>query len=209
MSEAPIDQVTFDDNGLVPAVVQDAGTGRVLMVAYMNQESLERTLETGETWFWSRSREELWRKGESSGNTQTVREIMLDCDGDTVLVRVDQVGVACHTGEPDCFFNRIGGDEAESFALLGDLEAVISQRAGEDDPESSYTAALLDRGVDAVCKKVGEEATEVVLAVKGNERDEVVHESADLLYHLVVALRLSGVSVAEVADELASRRRSG
>jgi phosphoribosyl-ATP pyrophosphohydrolase/phosphoribosyl-AMP cyclohydrolase len=204
-----IERVAFGADGLVPAVVQDAGDGRVLTLAYMNAESLGRTLERGETWFWSRSRGELWRKGATSGNTQRVREVLIDCDADAVLVRVDQTGVACHTGAPTCFFTRVHGEPAEAFAALADLERVIGERAEIADPESSYTAGLLAKGMDTVCKKVGEEATEVVLAAKGGEHDGVVHEAADLLYHLGVLLRASGVAVEEVAAELASRRRSG
>lgn len=207
MTDDPMEQVSFGEDGLVPAIAQDVSTGRVLMVAHMNRDALQRTLDTGQGWYWSRSRGELWRKGETSGNTQLVREVLLDCDGDSLVVRVEQTGVACHTGAPTCFSSRLGGEEAEAFAALGDLEARIIERASADDPDSSYTAALLDMGVDAVCKKVGEEATEVVLAVKGAVRDEIVHEAADLLYHLVVALRHSDVDVAEVAQELARRRR--
>ena len=204
--EALLDRVNFDAQGLVPAVVQDAADGRVLTLAYMSRESLQRTLERGETWFWSRSRQELWRKGATSGNTQAVREVLLDCDGDALLVRVDQTGVACHTGEPTCFFTSLSGDSAEAFAALGDLQRIVAERAESADPESSYTARLLAKGIDTVCKKVGEEATEVVLAAKGGERDQVVYEAADLLYHLTVLMRASGVDYDEVAGELARRR---
>lgn len=202
-----IERVRFNADGLVPAVVQDAGDGRVLTQAWMNRESLERTLERGETWFWSRSRQELWHKGATSGNTQAVRSVSLDCDGDAVLVLVDQTGVACHTGASTCFHDRLG-DEApvEPFAALTDLERTIADRAAAADPESSYTARLLAKGIDTVCKKVGEEATEVAIAAKGREHDQVVYESADLLFHLAVLWRASGVSLEEVAAELASRR---
>jgi len=204
--EALLDKVNFDADGLVPAVVQDATNGRVLTLAYMNRESLQMTLERNETWFWSRSRQELWRKGATSGNTQAVREVLVDCDGDALVVRVDQTGVACHTGEPTCFFTRLGGDSAEVFAALGDLQKIIGERAEVADPEGSYTARLLAKGIDTVCKKVGEEATEVVLAAKGDEHDQVVYEAADLLYHLTVLLRATGVGYDEVASELARRR---
>ena len=201
-------RVRFGADGLVPAVVQDAGDGRVLTQAWMSRESLERTLETGETWFWSRSRQELWRKGATSGNTQAVRAVVLDCDRDSLLVLVDQTGVACHTGAPTCFHEPLTeGDAPAPFAALADLERTIAERAEAADPEASYTARLLAKGIDHVCKKVGEEATEVVLAAKGAERDQVVYESADLLYHLAVLWRESGVGLAEVARELASRRR--
>ncbi len=202
-----IERVRFNADGLVPAVVQDAGDGRVLTQAWMNRESLERTLERGETWFWSRSRRELWHKGATSGNTQAVRSVSLDCDGDALLVLVDQTGVACHTGAATCFHDRLG-DEApvEPFAALTDLERTIADRAAAADPDSSYTARLLAKGIDTVCKKVGEEATEVAIAAKGREHDQVVYESADLLFHLAVLWRASGVSLEEVAAELASRR---
>jgi phosphoribosyl-AMP cyclohydrolase / phosphoribosyl-ATP pyrophosphohydrolase len=201
-------RVRFGPDGLVPAVVQDAGDGRVLTQAWMSRESLERTLETGETWFWSRSRQELWRKGATSGNSQAVRAVVLDCDQDALLVLVDQTGVACHTGAATCFLDPLTAEDAPApFAALADLERTIAERAEAADPEASYTARLLAGGMDRVCKKVGEEATEVVLAAKGAERDQVVYESADLLYHLAVLWRASGVSLDEVARELASRRR--
>ena len=201
-------RVRFGADGLVPAVVQDAGDGRVLTQAWMSRESLERTLETGETWFWSRSRQELWRKGSTSGNTQAVRAVVLDCDRDSLLVLVDQTGVACHTGAPTCFHEPLTeGDAPAHFAALADLERTIAERAEAADPEASYTARILAKGIDHVCKKVGEEATEVVLAAKGAERDQVVYERADLLYHLAVLWRESRVGLDEVARELASRRR--
>jgi phosphoribosyl-AMP cyclohydrolase / phosphoribosyl-ATP pyrophosphohydrolase len=204
---ALVERVRFNADGLVPAVVQDAGDGRVLTQAWMNRESLERTLARGETWFWSRSRQELWHKGATSGNTQAVRAVSLDCDGDAVLVLVDQTGVACHTGAATCFHDRLS-DEAplEPFAALADLERTIADRAAAADPEASYTARLLAKGIDTVCKKVGEEATEVAIAAKGDEHDQVVYESADLLFHLAVLWRATGVSLDEVAAELASRR---
>jgi phosphoribosyl-ATP pyrophosphohydrolase/phosphoribosyl-AMP cyclohydrolase len=203
-----LDRVRFGADGLVPAVVQDARDGRVLTQAWMSRESLERTLERGETWFWSRARQELWRKGATSGNTQAVRAVVLDCDQDALLVLVDQTGVACHTGEPTCFHVPLTDAAPPApFAALADLERTIADRAEGADPDGSYTARLLAKGIDHACKKVGEEATEVVVAAKGAERDQVVYESADLLYHLMVLWRASGVSLDEVARELASRRR--
>jgi phosphoribosyl-ATP pyrophosphohydrolase/phosphoribosyl-AMP cyclohydrolase len=204
-----VERVRFGQDGLAPAVVQDATTGRVLMLAWMSPASLERTLERGETWFWSRSRSELWHKGATSGNTQAVRAIRLDCDADALVVLVDQTGVACHTGAPTCFFTPLLGGDGEPFASLADLEAVVADRAAANDPVASYTARLLAKGIDAVCKKVGEEATEVVIAAKGAERQRVVEESADLLYHLVVLWRAAGVSLEDVAAELAARRPTG
>ncbi len=202
--------VRFGDDGLVPAIVQDAETGRVLTLAWMNAESLGRTLERGETWFWSRSRGELWHKGATSGNTQQVTGAATDCDEDAVLVAVRPAGPACHTGEESCFHvplaGAVGADSAP-FAALPDLQAVVRARAAEGDAGSSYTASLLARGIDTVCKKVGEEATEVAIAAKGAEREQVIYESADLLYHLVVLWQATGVTLEEVAEELASRRR--
>jgi phosphoribosyl-ATP pyrophosphohydrolase/phosphoribosyl-AMP cyclohydrolase len=202
-----LDRVRFGPDGLAPAVVQDATTGRVLTLAWMSRASLELTLERGETWFWSRSRQELWHKGATSGNTQAVRSVALDCDGDALLVAVDQTGVACHTGAETCFHEPLSGAAPATFAALGELEAVIADRAAAADPDSSYTARLLAKGIDTVCKKVGEEATEVAIAAKGAERDRVVEESADLLFHLAVLWRASGVRAEEVADVLAGRRR--
>jgi phosphoribosyl-AMP cyclohydrolase / phosphoribosyl-ATP pyrophosphohydrolase len=214
MSESPggdpSDRVRFGDGGLVPAIVQDADTGRVLTLAWMNADSLARTLETGETWFWSRSREELWHKGATSGNIQQVSGLATDCDDDAVLVAVRPAGPACHTGEDTCFHVPVGGEvggDAAPFAALPDLEAVIRARAGDADPQSSYTASLIARGVDTMCKKVGEEATEVAIAAKGGERDQLIYESADLLYHLVVLWQHLDVRLEDVAEELASRRR--
>ncbi|MGE0028237.1 MAG: bifunctional phosphoribosyl-AMP cyclohydrolase/phosphoribosyl-ATP diphosphatase HisIE [Thermoleophilia bacterium] len=207
-TESIAERVRFGADGLIPAVVQDAGTGRVLTQAWMNRESLERTLARGETWFWSRSRQELWRKGATSGNTQAVRAVLLDCDGDSLVVLVDPAGPACHTGAETCFGDALtGGEVPEPFAALADLERTVADRAAVADPEASYTARLLAKGIDTVCKKVGEEATEVVLAAKGAEHGQVVYESADLLYHLAVLWRATGVRLDEVAAELASRRR--
>jgi len=207
-AESIAERVRFGADGLVPAIVQDAASGRVLTQAWMNRESLERTLERGETWFWSRSRQELWRKGATSGNTQAVRAVLLDCDGDSLVVLVDPAGPACHTGAETCFGDALTtGGVPEPFAALADLERTVAARAEAADPESSYTARLLAKGIDTVCKKVGEEATEVVLAAKGAEHGQVVYESADLLYHLAVLWRAAGVRLDEVAAELASRRR--
>ncbi len=204
------DDVVFGDDGLAPAVVQDAQTGRVLTVAWMNRDALGRTLATGQTWFWSRSRKELWNKGATSGNTQQVTGVATDCDSDAIVVSVVPAGPACHTGEVTCFHvpvsGAVGADNAP-FAMLPDLEAIIRQRAADADPESSYTASLISRGIDTMCKKVGEEATEVAIAAKGGERDQLIYESADLLYHLVVLWQTQDIRLSEVAEELASRRR--
>ncbi len=204
------DDVVFGDDGLAPAVVQDAQTGRVLTVAWMNRDALGHTLATGQTWFWSRARQELWNKGATSGNTQQVTGVATDCDSDAIVVAVVPAGPACHTGQVTCFHvpvsGAVGADNAP-FAMLPDLEAIIRQRAADADPESSYTASLISRGIDTMCKKVGEEATEVAIAAKGGERDQLIYESADLLYHLVVLWQTQDIRLSEVAEELASRRR--
>ena len=206
VSENAIARVRFGADGLIPAIVQDATSGQVLTLAWMNRESLERTIAERRTWFWSRSRGELWNKGATSGNTQTVRSITLDCDQDALVVLVDQTGVACHTGAQSCFHEPLAGEPAEPFTAIAELTRTIAQRAAANDPETSYTASLLAKGIDTVCKKVGEEATEVVLAAKGNEHGQLVYESADLLYHLAVVWQASGVDFTEVAAELKSRR---
>lgn len=206
-----IDDIAFNDDGLVPAVVQDADTGRVLTVAWMNRDSLEKTLETGQTWFWSRSRQELWNKGATSGNTQEVAGIATDCDSDAIVVSVIPAGPACHTGETSCFHVPLQGDvgaDNASFAMMPDLEAIIRERVQDADPKSSYTAHLMAKGIDTMCKKVGEEATEVAIAAKGEEREQLIYESADLLYHLMVLWQSQDIRLSEVAEELASRRRA-
>jgi phosphoribosyl-ATP pyrophosphohydrolase/phosphoribosyl-AMP cyclohydrolase len=203
---ALVEKVRFSEDGLAPAIVQDAASGRVLTLAWMSRESLERTLLEGETWFWSRSRGELWHKGATSGNTQAVRAIRLDCDGDAVVILVDPAGPACHTGSETCFNEPLSGEDPEPFTAIADLTRVIAVRAADGDESSSYTARLLAKGVDTICKKVGEEATEVVLAAKGREHEAVARESADLLYHLAVLWQHAGVDFAEVAAVLESRR---
>ena len=206
VSENAMERVRFGADGLIAAIVQDATSGQVLTLAWMNRESLERTVAEGRTWFWSRSRSELWNKGATSGNTQTVRSITMDCDQDALVVLVDQTGVACHTGAQTCFHEPLAGTPFEPFTAIAELTSTIAERAAANDPESSYTARLLAKGIDTCCKKVGEEATEVVLAAKGKEHDQLVYESADLLYHLAVVWQASGVDFAEVAAELKSRR---
>jgi len=207
-------QVKWDGRGLVPAVVQDVADGRVLMLAYMDRESLAKTVETGFTHFHSRSRGVLWKKGETSGHVQRVREIRLDCDGDTILVKVDQTGPACHTGAPTCFFRvsengaRLVRDE-EAGTLYGELAtlfATIQERRAAGDPEASYVARLFSKGRDAILKKVAEEAGEVLLAAKDGDPKAVTREAADLLFHLLVALAEAGVDPADVAAELRARR---
>ena len=206
-----IDNVKFDERGLVSAVVQDAHTRGVLMLAYMNAESLNRTLETGETWFWSRSRAQLWHKGETSGNTQRVVNVLLDCDGDALVVRVDPAGPACHTGQTSCFHNAIhaAGEAQQVTEDLGDvlsaLYALIEERKRER-PQGSYTTYLFDQGLDKILKKVGEESSETIIAAKNEDRGALAKESCDLLYHLIVLLVERGVTLSDVRDELVRRR---
>ncbi len=205
-----MDNVRFDERGLVPAVVQDALSGEVLMLAYMNRESLEKTLATGETHFWSRSRNELWHKGATSGHVQKVTGMSLDCDGDTILVRVLQTGAACHTGAYSCFFEKVpvqsgGTHEAALGEVLGAVARVIHQR-NADRPEGSYTTKLLEGGLDRILKKVGEESGEVIIAAKNHAPVEITWEVADLLYHLLVMMEVEGVSLADIAGKLGERR---
>lgn len=203
-----ISKVKFDDKGLVPVVVQDVNTNSVLMLAYMNEESLKRTLETGEMTYFSRSRNKLWRKGETSGNFQTLRELKVDCDGDTLLALVSQQGPACHTGEYSCFFEPLygSGDYASGYAIIDELYGVIEGRK-KNPVEGSYTNYLFDKGIDKILKKVGEEAAEVIIAAKNSSRDEIRYETADLVYHLLVMLCEEGLSPSEVFAELEKRRR--
>ena len=210
-----LDKIKFDEHGLVPAIVQDALTTKVLTLAYMNEESLSRTIETGETWFWSRSRAQLWHKGATSGNTQRVVSVTADCDGDALRILVLPNGPACHTGEQSCFHNLIHespnaiaqGRDASIGDVLNQLYSVIESRK-QELPEGSYTAYLFEQGLDKILKKLGEESSETIIAAKNEDRDALVRESCDLLYHLLVLLSAREVSLSEVRDEL-RRRRSG
>lgn len=201
------DQIRFDANGLVPAIAQDAKTGAVLMLAYMNRESIEKTLETGYATYFSRSRQQLWQKGETSGHTQKLIAMRYDCDGDTLLLTVDQTGAACHTGHPTCFFNEIFVDEdapATAAILQQDYDTIASRAA--HPVEGSYTNYLLTEGVEKICKKLGEEASETIIAAMKGNREEVTYEAADLLYHLMVLLYQQGVTLGDVWNELDRRR---
>jgi phosphoribosyl-AMP cyclohydrolase / phosphoribosyl-ATP pyrophosphohydrolase len=193
--------------------VQDAGTRRVLTLAYMNAESLQRTIETGETWFWSRSRAQLWHKGETSGNTQQVLGINLDCDGDALTVLVKPAGPACHTGRESCFHNelwrrdeQVSGGNGSLGEVLADLYALIESRKRER-PEGSYTTYLFNQGLDKILKKVGEESSETIIAAKNENHAALASESSDLIYHLLVLLVERGLALDEVRDELLSRAK--
>lgn len=218
---ARLESVRWDENGLIPAIVQDAVRGDVLMLAWMSRESLALTLREGRTVFWSRSRGELWRKGETSGNVQRVREVRLDCDGDTLLVAVDQAGGgACHTGRRSCFFRPFedGGGEADDGregdgsppgGALASLARRLEARKSAD-PAASWTARLYSEGLDAILGKVGEEAIETVLAAKGGDRSRIVEETADLWFHTMVMLANLGLGPEDVLEELDRRAgRSG
>ncbi|MEH7275607.1 bifunctional phosphoribosyl-AMP cyclohydrolase/phosphoribosyl-ATP diphosphatase HisIE [Neobacillus vireti] len=200
--------IRFDEKGLVPAIVQDAETKEVLTLAYMNQESLTKTLETGETWFFSRSRQELWHKGATSGNTQTVVSVKYDCDQDAVLVLVQPKGPACHTGAVSCFSEGITerSNSLADYQILQTLEKLITERE-KDRPEGAYTTYLFEKGVDKILKKVGEEASEVIIAAKNRDKEELKWEAADLLYHLQVLLVEQGLPFKEVLQTLKERHK--
>jgi phosphoribosyl-ATP pyrophosphohydrolase/phosphoribosyl-AMP cyclohydrolase len=207
MDDDWLDTVKWDANGLVPAIAQDAATRKVLTLAWMNRESLAKTVATGEAHYWSRSRRRLWRKGEESGHVQKVRAVRIDCDEDAVLLEVEQAGgIACHTGRERCFFRKLEGRrwvETEAVVRLADV--VESRKAG--DPDVSYVARLFARGEDAILKKIGEEATETVMAAKDGDRLRIVGETADLWFHCLIMLAQHGLRPSDVLAEL--RRREG
>ena len=199
-----INVLKFDDRGLIPAVVVDAVTKQVLTVAYMNEESLRISMAEGRTCVWSRSRQELWRKGETSGNVQHIVSITADCDADALVVVVEKDGPACHTGSDSCFFRPVWhSDTLQDFSLQGLYELLADRKAAR--PEGSYTSYLFDKGIDKILKKVGEESTEVIIAAKADDRKETVYELADLAYHAMVLMVQMGISVEDVHRELASR----
>jgi len=199
-------ELKFDEKGLIPAVVQDNATGQVLMVAYMNVQSIEKTLETGTSWFYSRSRKRLWNKGETSGNVQNVVSIDYDCDADTLLLKVNPEGPACHTGNTSCFYRRLYQSESMESKedILVMLGRVIKERKTGGD-ENSYTRYLFDKGIDKILKKVGEESAEVIIAAKNEGTEELIYESADLIYHLMVLLEEKDTNIDAVKKELSGR----
>jgi len=209
--------------GLIPAIIQDFKTNEVLMLAYMSRESLEKSMQTQTTWFWSRSRKSLWNKGETSGNSQFIKEIRYDCDSDTLLVKVEQVGNACHTGNRTCFFNIIDINDKKSvrmleglkfsevrtcsdFETLSELYDTVSRRI-EEQAQDSYSYSLHKKGLDEILKKLGEETIEVILASKHQEKKRTISEIADLIYHLTVLLVEKKISFADISDELLSRKK--
>ena len=207
----PVDpaSLTWDERGLIPAVVQDARTGELLTLAWMSRESLARTLERGETWFWSRSRQELWHKGETSGHVQRVVDVTADCDQDALRVRVIPAGPACHTGAASCFHAPLTPPASETLGGALDALLEVIARRKQELPEGSYTTYLFQAGLNKVLKKVGEEATEVVVAAKDPDDAALAGEVADLLYHLGVLLAARGLEPSRVAEALAARRGVG
>lgn len=198
-----IDELKFDEKGLIPAIVTDAQTKKVLTLAYMNRESLEISMKEMKTCFWSRSRQELWRKGETSGNWQHIVSITADCDRDALVVMVNKDGPACHLGNDSCFAFPVLGEAPEGFSIKGLYEMLQGRKA--ELPEGSYTTYLFEKGLDKILKKVGEESTEVIIAGKARDKAETIYEIADLAYHVMVLMVELGISVDEVMDELASR----
>lgn len=215
--------IKWNEAGLVPVIVQDDTSLEVLMLAYMNAESLRLSLESGQTWFWSRSRSELWHKGATSGNTQAITSVYYDCDADTLLVKVTPEGPACHTGATSCFYRGIplnseqvaetsaqapqtstNNIDGERFAVLGELERVIAEREKER-PEGAYTTYLFDKGVDKILKKVGEEASETIIAAKNKDNAELRLEISDLMYHLLVLLQERKLPLDDIMTELSAR----
>ncbi len=207
-----IKDLKFDEKGLIPAIAQDAVSGEVLMCAYMNEESIKKTIETGKATYYSRSRQEIWEKGETSGHTQKVKEILVDCDGDAIVLKVEQTGAACHTENPSCFYRKvIDGKLVEiptglgnSPKILYDVYDVIVDRV-KNPKEGSYTNYLFEKGIDKMLKKVGEESAEVIIASKNYVKSEVQYETADLLYHLSVVLVEQGLTWDDIFAELSSR----
>lgn len=212
MNQTTGDQLKFDQQGLLPAIVQDWLDGTVLMLGYMNQEALVKTLATRKVHFWSRSRNKLWEKGETSGHTLSVRELFVDCDRDTILVKAQPLGPTCHTGERACFFSRVDelgeivgscSEDASGGVLDGVLRTILARRA--NPRAGSYTTKLFEGGQDKILKKVAEEAGEVLLASKGGKREEIVYEVADLFFHTLMVLGYHGLSLQEIYEELGRR----
>ncbi len=222
--EIPWDNILFNEQGLVPAIIQDVNTKKVLMLAYMNKESLQKTIEMNETWFWSRSRQQYWNKGESSGHRQYVKSIAYDCDGDTLLIGVEQIGSACHTGATSCFYRSIkttnieqttfnekiidlsNGEVSPTLAVIKELETLIAKRDA-NRPEGAYTTYLFQQGLDKILKKIGEEASEVIIAAKNGNNKELSSEAADLIYHLLVLLQQNKLPLDQVLVELQKRKK--
>ncbi|MFA6709013.1 MAG: bifunctional phosphoribosyl-AMP cyclohydrolase/phosphoribosyl-ATP diphosphatase HisIE [Fusobacterium sp.] len=206
-----INEIKFDNKGLVPAIAQDINTGKVLMLAYMNKEAVEKTLNEKIAHYYSRSRQELWKKGETSGNIQKIKGFYYDCDKDTILIKVEQVGVACHTGNYSCFFNEVlNEDNKENFQNNEDVlkELYLSITDRKNNPrEGSYTNYLFREGIDKILKKVGEESAEVIIASKNESKEEMIYEISDLVYHVIVLMINQGVAIEDIKKELVKRRK--
>lgn len=200
-----IEKLKFDEKGLIPAIVVDDENGKLLTLAYMNKESLAISLEKKKTCFWSRSRQELWLKGETSGNYQNIVSITADCDFDALTVRVRKEGPACHTGEESCFFNTVFENEeiSEGFTVDGLVKTIEGRKI--NPKEGSYTTYLFEKGIDKILKKVGEESTEVIIAAKADDKKETIYEISDLMYHVLVLMIEMGISIDDIKKELASR----
>lgn len=200
-----MEKIKFDENGLVPAIAQDINTKKVLMLAYMNEESIKKTLEEEVAVYYSRSRQELWKKGETSGNIQRLKGMSYDCDGDSILLMVEQIGVACHTGAYSCFFNEILPSE-DTEDTLESLYSLMKSRK-ENPLEGSYTNYLFKEGIDKILKKVGEESAEVIIASKNNDKKEMTYEISDLVYHTLVLMVEQGVEIKDIKSELEKRKK--
>lgn len=199
-----IEQLTWQKDGLIPVIIQDYRTKKVLMLAYMNKEALQKTLETKETWFYSRSRQKLWHKGATSGHRQVVKQISYDCDSDALLIMVDPKGPACHTGEVSCFFNEIFQTKVVTKSILQQLSERIAKRK-KNPVKNSYTAYLFNKGIDEILKKIGEEAGEMIIAAKNDDDDELIWEIADFIYHTLVLMELKEITIEQIYKELARR----
>lgn len=206
-----INEIKFDSKGLVPAIAQDVITGKVLMLAYMNENAIRKTLEEKIAYYYSRSRQELWKKGETSKNIQKIKEFYYDCDKDTILIKVEQIGVACHTGNYSCFFNEVLNEVEDKTIenkedVLKELYLSITDRKN-NPKEGSYTNYLFREGIDKILKKVGEESAEVIIASKNESKEEMIYEISDLVYHLIVLMINQGVSIEDIKKELIKRRK--
>jgi phosphoribosyl-ATP pyrophosphohydrolase/phosphoribosyl-AMP cyclohydrolase len=203
-----IKELKFNQQGLIPAVIQDYSNGKVLMVGYMNEKSLKLTIETRKTWFYSRSRQKLWNKGETSGNFQEVKTIKYDCDKDTLLIEVIPKGPACHTGEESCFYRSLLEDESSDDVNRKEILDLLYDRIRgrkEENVQESYTKYLFDKGIDKILKKVGEEASEVIIGAKNDNEEEIIYEISDLIYHLMVLLVEKNISLDAIRNELYKR----
>ncbi|WP_010098217.1 bifunctional phosphoribosyl-AMP cyclohydrolase/phosphoribosyl-ATP diphosphatase HisIE [Ornithinibacillus scapharcae] len=199
-----LDNLTFSEGGLIPAIIQDQASGRVLMLAYMNRESLQKTLETKETWFFSRKRKKLWNKGETSGNKQVVKSIDFDCDSDSLLIQVSPKGPSCHTGMESCFHNTLFQDDQAMFLIIQQVVNTIKNRRA-NPTESSYTSYLFREGIDKILKKIGEEASEIIIGSKNTNKNELIWEISDFIFHLLVLMEVKDITISDVKAELVKR----